>query len=209
MIEILEVLKKAISVSILTDFKKFTEQFPPNSSWYLLSDYCLDDKGKTNDVWTFSVLLNHDGPTKIKEYIRQHAPKDLKSTRTVNEGFLSYLNLPLVFHFSFMLRKSDKFLVKAIDVDKMTSLIKELRDLTVVWENNAPDTESYWSSVRRRIDMFLYDASRSGFNQKLGRQVFLTSLFASTVSYHLWLFNAEPHIAWVSDRDSRPPAKVA
>ncbi len=202
MTEIFNVIKKTLSQSTMRDFSNFVKRFPPEASWYILSDYCLDDKNRVYDTWTFSVLLNHDNATNIKSYIQQHAPKDLKNARNISGDFLAYLNSPVIFHFSFLLSKSEKFLAKAFSTQKIQDLLQELGELTIQMGENVPETARYWQSVRSRIELFRQDSFRRGFNQKLGRQLLLTSLFESIISFQLWLFNAEPHIAWVSDRDA-------
>ena len=37
-------------------WKNFQNNFKRNASWYITSDYCLDDKNKPNDVMTFTIF---------------------------------------------------------------------------------------------------------------------------------------------------------
>ena len=101
MLELLIPIKNCIDQSTQKDFVSWFKDFPAGASWYVISDYCFGDNTKSNDVVTFSVLLHHDTPDNIKEYIRAHAPKDIKKTRSPSEGFIQYLNAPVIFHFSF------------------------------------------------------------------------------------------------------------
>lgn len=87
--------------NVITEYQNKNSKI---SKWLMFSDYCLDDKNKSNDVMTF-VLMPFESEAKYSEMqqkIHDMQPSDIKKTNTVNETFLSYLKSANVLVFSFV-----------------------------------------------------------------------------------------------------------
>ena len=65
--------------------------YPTGMPWTLVSDYCVGDDGKKNDVFSFVVIANHDKTENISQYISAVAPRDIKKVRHVPLGLMQYL----------------------------------------------------------------------------------------------------------------------
>ncbi|GAH50945.1 unnamed protein product, partial [marine sediment metagenome] len=181
MIEVAVILKETINKSAAEEFRRCISNIPNSASWYVVSDYCFDDPQKAADVATFSVIPKHDKLENISSYLKAFAPKDIKGSKTANYGFLQYINLAFVFHFSFMLHKDDDYLKGIMPKERIREYLLGIRDFTIGLRDNSPTQQDYFDSVIRRINIFEADLDRKSFNQKLARKVLLTSILCGIV----------------------------
>lgn len=202
MLEIAIPIKKSFTQSTIKDLENWFRSIPEGASWYVLSDYCLGDKSKKNDVVSFSILLHHDKLKNIKEYINAFAPKDLKQTRNVSEGFLKYINSPVIFNISFVIDRSSKYMREYSDVENMKSFLPAFREVVEVFDSNSNLGNDYFLEVKRRTELFERDFGSKNFNAKLSRQIYLVSTFASLIFFYLTSLKKPSNIAWISDRDA-------
>lgn len=110
----------------------------------VISDYCFGDAQKSNDVVTFSALLHHYRLENIKEYIRAHAPKDLKKTRSLSNGFIQYINAPVIFHFPFVVDRNTKYMKEYADAENMQSFLPEFKNVVSAIASNSPAESEYF-----------------------------------------------------------------
>lgn len=192
---IIEVFEKKESLSL----KLFIETFSKNSSWYLISDYCINDQNKNNDVFTFSLLLNHDKFKNIRDYINHFAPKDLKKTKNIESGMISYINSPVIYHFSFILKREEELLKGILNREYITDTIEWMDQIIKSQED---DKDGYFKSIIARIKLVKIELREKSFNEKLMRKILLTSLFGASIIYILKQYSDPSHIIYVSDRDS-------
>ncbi len=202
MLEIAIPIKKSFTQSTIIDLENWFRSLPEGASWYVISDYCFGDNNKKNDVVSFSILLQHDKLENIKEYINAFAPKDLKKTRTVSEGFLKYINSPVIFNISFLINRSSKYMKDYADSENMKNFLPTFRDLVEMIESNSNSENDYFTLVKRRTEKFEKDFKNKSFNSQLSRQIYLVSTFASLIFYYLTIIKKPAHITWISDRDA-------
>ena len=202
MIELLIPLKETLNKSTVKDLDNWFKSYPDDASWYVISDYCFGDKTKKNDTATFSILLNHDKLKNIKEYINAFAPKDIKSTRNIADGFIAYINSPVIFNVTFVIDRSTQYLKDYADVKNMKEFLPAFREVVQKIEMNSKFTDGYIPSVYKRLQSFEEDFTKKNFNAKLARQIYLVATFASLIFYFLTLLKRPSHIGWVSDRDA-------
>jgi hypothetical protein len=202
MTEILALLKETISKSAAEEFRRCVQNMPDGASWYVVSDYCFDDPNKAADVATFSVIPKHDKIKSICEYLKAFAPRDIKASQSTSMGFLQYVNLPIVFHFSFVLRKTDAYLRGIMPHWRIREYLDGLKEFTASVRDKSPTSPEYFNQVIRRINIFANDMDRKSFSQRLARKVILTSLLCGTVCFYLSLFNQAELIALIPDRDA-------
>lgn len=185
-------------------FKEFLKPFnSANLEWYLISDYCIDDVNKLNDVFSFSLLLSHDEIGNIKEFIKAGAPKDIKNTKDVGESFLSYVNSPVIYHFSFIIPRENK-LLKAFYSKEM--MLSEVNFINQVCENSIIDNTTglndYYKGVQKRIKQINIEMQRPTFNETLMRKILLTGIFGASIANLLKTNSTPKKVLWVSDRDA-------
>jgi len=201
MVLIAETIKECIEKTTLLDFKDFLKVVDRSASWFLLSDFCFDDDKKQSNVLTFSVLLCHDKTENIKSYIRQFQPKDIKKSSEARDGFLRYLNSPVIFHFSFIIQKKDNYFSRSLNNDSINLYMNGLQSWIKVLEKDNLSTGIYLNEVSKRIKEFRESTKAKAFNWKLMRKILITSCIASIIFYELTRNNKPMSICWISDRD--------
>lgn len=199
-----ELLIELLGKKETVNFKTFLETFGiEKKEWYLISDYCIDDTNKLNDVFSFSLLLNHDDILNIKEFLKTSAPKDLKNAKDISDSFLSYVNCPIVYHFSFIIPKKDKLIKSFYTKERM---LAELNYLSQILENdkkfNSKEIVNFYTDVQKRIKQIQNEALRSTFNENLLRKILLTGIFGGAIVYMLKLNSSPSKVMWISDRDA-------
>nr|WP_315203576.1 hypothetical protein [uncultured Flavobacterium sp.] len=185
-------------------FKIFLESFGvEKKEWYLVSDYCIDDKNKLNDVFSFSLLLNHDNIHNIKDFLKTSAPKDLKNAKDISDSFLSYVNCPIGYHFSFVIPRESKLLKSYYSKER---IIYELDYLNKTLEHSKPhyhkELVDYYIEVQKAIKQINIEALRATFNENLMRKILLTGIFGGAIMYLLKINSSPTKVMWISDRDA-------
>lgn len=202
MLELSKPLKITFEKSSLRDMESWFDDYPDDSAWYVISDYCFGDKNKKSDSVSFSILLNHDKIDNIKEYIHAVAPKDIKSTRSVSKGFIQYINSPVIFHITFMIDRNTKYMKDYATRENMKEFLAVFREFATLIDKNSSFDEGFVSSALKRSREFERDFDNKNFNVKLSRQIYLVSVFASLIFYYLNKTKKPSYIKWVSDRDA-------
>lgn len=188
---------------IAEDISEWFAPYPKNFPWTVVSDYCIGDSGKMNDVISFEIIANHDTAANICSYIATAAPKDIKNTRTISQGLMQYLNLPVTFSVSFVVSRDSHLLRDYIAVENMDDFLPDVENYLRTVQSNSPGENSYFQDVYNRLRKFKRDIeSNKQFNAKLARQVFLVATFGAQVFKHLMVANQPSHIRWISDRDA-------
>lgn len=201
MFDLLKLLD-ANSLSLTRDLANWFKQFPAGAAWNLYSDYCVGNREKPNDSFSFVITLKHDTDQNFSEYISNVAPKDLKKTRQASMGLISYLNSPVAFSVSFIVNRESNLLRKFITDNNMHYFCIELRELISMWSAEPGVDKQYWQRIDNALTDFAFDVKRKSFNSKLARQLLLTSTFSSFLFAKLNKLKAPSYIRWVSDWDA-------
>lgn len=188
---------------IAEDLREWFSPYPKNCPWTVVSDYCIGDSGKMNDVISFEIIANHDTAANICSYIAAAAPKDIKNTRTISQGLMQYLNLPVTFSISVVISRDSHLLRDYIAVDNMEDFLPDVENYLRTVQSNSPGENSYFPDVYNRLWKFKRDIEgNKQFNAKLARQVFLVATLGAEVFKHLMVASHPSHIRWISDRDA-------
>lgn len=181
--------------------------YPVGMPWTIVSDYCVGDDGKNNDVFSFVVIANHDTTSNISKYIAAVAPRDIKNVRQVPPGLMQYLTCPqpVSFSVSFAIPRESALLRDYLRVEHMANFIPDACDLiNAIRKNSHPSTSLdpvYFDDVLRRLRLFEKDLARKQSNAKLSRQIHLASGFAAVMFYLVNQSTRAGHLRWISDRD--------
>lgn len=182
-------------------------RFPAGMPWTIVSDYCVGDDGKKNDVFSFVVIANHDKAENISEYISSVAPRDIKKVRQVPMGLMQYLTCPqsVTFSVSFVIDREAALLRDYLRVEHMASFIPDACELMDIFRKSSPAGASvnpvYFDEVLQRLRIFEKDLSRKQLNARLSRQIHLAAGFAATVFYLVTQSTQAGYLRWISDRD--------
>jgi len=174
--------------------------------WSVISDYCIGDVNKGNDVFSFVVIAPHDKAENICEYIAGVAPKDLKNTSNVPLGLIQYLTceVPVTFSVSFVMRREAALLRDYLSIEAMSALVAgaiSFMDGRLSLYQDARDI-NYHQSAIRRLKAFERDLGRKGVNAKLARQIHLAAAMIATRCNMLNQAVSARAIRWMSDRDA-------
>jgi len=202
MIEVLNSLTDILDKTEADKFKDFLSRYNNAKSWYLISDYCLDDAQKYNDVFSFTLLLNIDNIKNLKEYIRSHAPTDLKKTKNISEGIIEFINSSAVYHFSLIIPRQEKLLNKLCDKERLTELMAWMSEIVENSKNAFPERKVFFQDMLERMKLIKTDMLKTSFNEKLLRKIFISAFLGAQIIRMLRKYSNPSHVAWISDRDA-------
>lgn len=206
MVDLLPVLITATK-TVQQLMKQWFAAYPAGMPWTIVSDYCVGDDGKKNDVFSFVVIANHDKTENISKYISAVAPRDIKKVRQVPLGLMQYLTCPqpVTFSVSFVIDQDSALLRDYLRIEHMASFIPDACELVETFRQNSPASTSldpaYFDEVLQRLRTFERDLARKGLNAKLSRQIHLASGFAATMFYLVTNATGAGYLRWISDRD--------
>lgn len=206
MVDLLPVLITATK-TVQQLMKQWFAAYPAGMPWTIVSDYCVGDDGKKNDVFSFVVIANHDKTENISKYISAVAPRDIKKVRQVPLGLMQYLTCPqpVTFSVSFVIDQDSALLRDYLRIEHMASFIPDACELVKTFRQNSPASTSldpaYFDEVLQRLRTFERDLARKGLNAKLSRQIHLASGFAATMFYLVTNATGAGYLRWISDRD--------
>ncbi|MEH6498245.1 MAG: hypothetical protein V7751_02525 [Pseudoalteromonas distincta] len=205
MIDLLPILVQATATARL-QLKQWFSRYPAGMPWSVVSDYCIGDVHKGNDVFSFVIVAPHDTTENICEYIAGAAPKDLKNTNKVPLGLVQYLacEVPVTFSVSFVMRRDAALLRNYLSVEAMSALvagaISFLDDRLSLYQD-ARDIDYHQSAIKR-LSAFKRDLSHKNVNAKLARQIHLVAAMVATLCNMLNQAVSARAIRWISDRDA-------
>jgi hypothetical protein len=206
MIDLLPILMSA-TTTVQQLMKQWLAAYPAGMPWTIVSDYCVGDEGKKNDVFSFVVIANHDKTENISEYISAVAPRDIKNVRQVPLGLMQYLTCPqpVTFSVSFVIPRDSALLRDYLRVEHMASFIPDACELVRTLRKHSPTSSSldprYFDEVLKRLSIFEKDLGRKQMNERLSRQIHLASGFAATLFYLVTNATGAGYLRWISDRD--------
>lgn len=193
------------------DFKNDVEDFIIRSSfsdkWLLYSDYCLDDKTKPNDVFTFILMPfpGEDGIKELESITDNCQPKDLKKSREVNQRYLRYLRNQPIFSFSFLIKERKLLFGNTGEerVDSVVDVLNSIKDQFEIWLNNETDDrlKDHYSSIIKSLNKEI-NATQQKRNVKNHIDMLLIAILG--VHYTAYILNCIPNVeifGWFPDRD--------
>lgn len=200
MIDLLPSLLQA-TVTTRLQLKQWFVRYPAGLPWSVVSDYCIGDINKGNDVFSFVVVAPHDEVDNICEYIAGAAPKDLKNSSKVPLGLVQYLTceVPVTFSISFVMKREIALLRDYLSVEAMRALVAGA--ISFMNDLDALDIDYHLSAIKR-LEAFSRDLAHKGVNAKLARQIHLVAAMVATLCNMLNQAVRPRAIRWISDRDA-------
>ncbi|WP_139794281.1 hypothetical protein [Chromobacterium violaceum] len=151
--EIFETLKGTLEKTFLTNLRGYLGGHKGVTDFALISDYCVDDKDKPNDVIAFTIAPCHVASTRSMAELDQLIPKDIKKTAEVTNGISKALNDSRFFHVAFMLDDISGFLHSA-NADKKTVLRHNMSlmiEMLQGWCDNQPEGRQKFEKQIKRF----------------------------------------------------------
>lgn len=203
MIDILPKMLEA-TATLQRQMEAWFSRYPPGMPWTVVSDYCIGDVNKHNDVISLVIIANHDTADAICEYLAKVAPKDIKNTNQVPLGLVQYLTCPkpITFSLSFMLRREEALLRRYLRTEEIADFLPDACEMLRSWRDNSPGPTEYYDQAIKRFKVFEQDLRKKHVNEKLARQIHLTAS-AIAITFHLLTKSTKAgFLRWISDRDA-------
>lgn len=201
--EIFETLRGTLDKTFLTNLRSYLGGHEGVTDFVLISDYCVDDKDKPNDVIAFTIAPCHAAfPPSMAELDRL-IPKDIKKTTEVTEGISKVLNDARFFHVAFMLDDISGFLHSA-HVDRKAVLLQNMQliiGMLQKWHDNQPEGRQKFEEQIKRFKKATKELERRTANVKLFCRMALTSILAAVLAFYLSKETICKSVLWFADRD--------
>lgn len=190
-----EMNKKTILSSHFPDFvekwNRFHNKFKQVDSWYIVSDYCLDDKDRSNDVMTFTIYpFTH--PYLLRDRIKQYLSKDIKDFKNLSDKAVNYIKeAPYFFSLAFIIDAKNN--IFSLDGSKQ-ALDKAIKNM----ENWPKTKREEFIHKLKRLRNYL---NRKEIDFKTLSNISITTYIMSYIIEFLLIKAKAKHIIWISDRD--------
>lgn len=181
----------------------FSDFFRKNgdvSKWMIFSDYVLNDKNKSNDVITFSILPYAGDFYKLGDKIKKLSFKDVKNLKRVNAGFLEFINESEILNISVVLDKN-MVLDPFNEREALKTCYKAALNQVDYWIENEGQNENYLR-LKKAYNIMLDEVSRKGVNLRNIRNIEIVSNLIAYITFQVCLSSKVDIIGWFSDRDS-------
>lgn len=196
------VLEETMNKSSIIQFRKFAERYSDVKKWFMCSDYCFDDKNKSNNVVSFVIypyILNFD---EWNSAINSMQKSDLKNCRKVSPTFCDFVKKGYFFSFNFVLNKNC-IIDKWKDKYTMDKAIQDYIDLTELWQHTTPKNAERYKIMNKKLKSLQDQTNKKSFNYKLLGRIMGVTFLASYLKY--LLIREMPCLeifSWMSDRDA-------
>lgn len=172
-------------------WKRYYHKFKQVDSWYITSDYCLDDKTKNNDVMTFTIFPLIP-PYVLKEDIKHYLPQDIKKFKNISETALNYIKeSPYFFSMAFLIKDKNSIFKLEDNKQLLDNAIKRME----LWP------EKKREEFIHQMKSFRNYLNRKEIDVKILSDIGVTVHIMSAIIEFLLIKTNTKHILWVSDRD--------
>ncbi|BAO91070.1 hypothetical protein [Caballeronia cordobensis] len=201
--DIIETLRGTLDKTFSTNLRSYLRNHVGVTDFMLISDYCIDDEDKPNDVIAFTLAPIHAALPQSMAGLDRWIPKDIKKTRTVTEGISKALNDDRFFHVAFMLDDISGFLHSKV-ADRRTVLLQSMPMIIKMleeWRENQPEGRRKFEAQIKRFKQVNKELERPTANVKLFCLMTLVSTLAAVLAFYLSKESTCKSITWFADRD--------
>src|ERR1039458_844535 len=162
--------------------------------WLLFSDYVLNQPGRTNDVFSFTLMPAGEYLATLTAEVAVTARRDFKDIARVNEPMMRLLT-------------DERFFTLCLIVNPLRVLtrnvaqVRRILDRGIVAMDNVRGALANHQHILKLKRLRLQAASPS-FNIRLLDNILLATSVASYLSYRLCAARDVTRLGWFSDRDS-------
>ena len=201
--EIFEVLRGTLDKSFLDNFRTYLSCHDDCKDFILISDYCIGNEKKPNDVIAFTIAPGKVVEPTFMKGLNRAIPADLKRTSKLNDGIARVLKDHNFFHVAFILDDVSGFL-HSPHFDKRSVALKNIEQIKSMlkgWSANQPTGRVKFEEQIKRFSLVSKELEKRSANFRLYYQMILVSMLASVVSYYLSKETICRSITWFPDRD--------
>lgn len=180
----------------------YFSQFGHITKWACYSDYQLEGK-KPNSVITFSFIPSGMDHMQLGRLIATLAPSEIKKTKTIHQGFLSFLKASPILTFSVLL-ENYRFLDRSTLEEFRTSLVLTLAELAEEeqrWTAQNPHMAEENKAFARKVKRLIREVKENRKLLQLKNLLLVTSI-GSLLSTLVCNRTRAELFGWFSDRDA-------
>ncbi|WP_336015340.1 hypothetical protein [Fusobacterium polymorphum] len=181
-------------------FCNYLKKYKDIKKWSICSDYCLDDKNKNSNVYTFALFPVTKDISELKEEVVQNIKSEIKkSGNFIPESTLNYLNNNDFFIFNFVFPKDflKNYFSKNFNKESEISSIEEqIKIIKNNWKNDYKDV------VVNSLNNLIKKMKERNFNLSLYKKILLNSFLAAYLCTFLQRQKNIETYSWLSDRDN-------
>ena len=198
--KILKCLDETMNKESKIRFCNYLKKYKDIKKWSICSDYCLDDKNKNSNVYTFALFPVTKDISELKEEVVQNIKSEIKkSGNFIPESTLNYLNNNDFFIFNFVFPKDflKNYFSKNFNKESEISSIEEqIKIIKNNWKNDYKDV------IVNSLNNLIKKMKERNFNLSLYKKILLNSFLAAYLCTFLQRQKNIETYSWLSDRDN-------
>ncbi|OOM09399.1 hypothetical protein [Clostridium saccharobutylicum] len=202
---VFEALESTMNKSSIIDFRNYLKNFSSITKWIIVSDYCINDKDKPNDVMTFVIIPYVVDIFDFQEYIKKIAKSDLKHSNQIDDRFISLYKSGIFFSISFMLTR-DNLIKNLVDKEVIFRTLKVQKEMLESWIVNTPNNANHYKDIIKKLNKIEQEVKRKTFNLSLFKDIVTVTFFTSYIVHLLYKEANIEIVTWFSDRDKMTSA---
>ena len=183
-------------IDLKKKWKKYIKQFSPlPHKWAIISDYCLGDANKPNNVLSFSICPYPISLFFCRSEINTIMKNDIKHTRNIPQQMINYIKKQTTFFtISYVIRTP-----KCINVQLVQASIDNYIQKCKNFQKQNPSNEL--SETIKGLEPISAYLKKNKFNQKhIKNFIYIASITAEIMEF-LTINQGVKEIIWISDRD--------
>jgi len=209
---LLEVIEDTFNKSTNSDLNNYLNNFifGPQfnlkciSRWACSSDYCFNDRNKSNNVMTFTLIPCIDDFNNLSKFLSKIARVDIKKTKYVPKEFTDFLKTYPIINFSFIINDKKKIFGSENNIVKgnFENTFIFMKKQYVEWSKKQPNQRKYFNKTLKKINCILQLIKNSKKIKQIRYMLLVTFLGAYVSSKVLQQLKNIELFGWFSDRDA-------
>lgn len=193
---------ETLSKSARTDLTVFLNKHKDANDCFLISDYCIGDKDKYNDVYSFVILPYVVNCRQYISTIKDLLPQDYKKTSILTDkNKKALLTMPYLATNFIIPAKFRNILKCRNDKEEFKKIILQNIEMFNLWIQNNPKNEKLYKEHIQKHKQLLQKSQRNDFNIRLYIRSFFTASLAADLTHEIEKYSKVTRIFWGTDRD--------
>lgn len=199
-LKISESLDETFSKTLFSNWDKYLTRLPElreEDTWMFFSDYCLCDKSKYNDCFSFTMC-----PTRhfkiIMNNIEKNIPCDIKKATYISKETTNFLKNPYFFNISFIYDNIKEF-SKTLK-NNNNEILHKLLEADIENLSKKSDATEFEKMLLSKTKKIYENSKAKNFNTLTYTKILLIAFLAAYVAYFLTKNLKLKKLIWLSDR---------
>lgn len=201
-----QVIIETFNKSAKDDLINFLNTFEYCKKFLLISDYCINDKTKRNDLYSF-VLVPGSEIRNISNTIKNKLPTDYKHiTKISDENAAALKELPYL-AINIIIPHKFQNILKVSNYNQKTknefaNIIQSTLKMLDLWIINTPKGKEQYNKYIIKYRKLLQESKKNNFNINLYLRSFFTSTIAGYIIHEVEKYSNSITLGWGTDRDA-------